>query len=218
MLTQKESQKFWSRVQIVEGDGCWLWTAGKTGSGYGAIRMHGRQCLSHRIAFEDAYADVPPGLKVLHTCDNPPCVRPDHLWLGTSKDNTDDMCAKGRNAFGEDHPIAKLKCQDVENIRAMRAAGVSANAISEWYGVPYSSVAAIIDNRYWNHVGHETDKSINTKAKGSAINTAKLTEEQIPVIRNLHAQGWPSGMIASQFGVHKNTITRILQGIGWKHV
>jgi hypothetical protein len=83
--------RFWSLVNKSE-TGCWLWTAARSKSGYGSFA--GRR--AHRVAHEFALGPIPPGLHVLHTCDVPACVRPDHLWLGTHADNMADKVAKGR--------------------------------------------------------------------------------------------------------------------------
>ena len=99
--------RFWSKVD--KSGECWTWTAGLDSHGYG--RFHtGVQRSAHRVAWEFAVGRVPDGLWVLHACDNPPCVRPDHMFLGTARDTTADMIAKGRaRGFGPVH-AAKTRC------------------------------------------------------------------------------------------------------------
>lgn len=96
-------QRFWPKVQ--KSDGCWLWIAGGDGStGYGRIREGSKTkptLLAHRVAWELTFGPIPDDLWVLHKCDTPRCVRPDHLFLGTSGENNNDMAAKGRAAHGE---------------------------------------------------------------------------------------------------------------------
>lgn len=89
--------RFWTKVLPVES-GCWEWQAGRNEHGYGlfATRRSGRS-RAHRVAYERFVGPIPEGLHVLHTCDNPPCVNPAHLFLGTVKDNSKDMMRKGRN-------------------------------------------------------------------------------------------------------------------------
>jgi hypothetical protein len=96
---KKNTEKdFWERVdKDTSPTGCWLWTGGKN-HGYGRISFNGKNFLAPRIAWEFTNGPIPDGLDVLHRCDNPPCVRPDHLFLGTLKDNYDDMVQKGRKA------------------------------------------------------------------------------------------------------------------------
>lgn len=81
--------------------GCWLWMGGIAGGGYGALRHGGKMVLAHRFSWEAHNGAITSGLLVCHRCDNPPCVNPDHLFLGTYKDNYDDMARKGR---GYQHP------------------------------------------------------------------------------------------------------------------
>lgn len=95
-------ERFWARVRKTES--CWVWKGATCGpSGYGRIARGRRgefhkknSALVHRLSWELHNGPIPEGLLVLHRCDNPPCIRPDHLFLGTAKDNSDDKCAKGR--------------------------------------------------------------------------------------------------------------------------
>lgn len=95
-------QRFWSKAR--KTDGCWVWLAGKDKDGYGNFsvgqRATARPVRAHRVAWELTHGSIPDGLFVLHECDNPPCVRPDHLFLGTNQNNMDDMVAKGRGSIG----------------------------------------------------------------------------------------------------------------------
>ena len=87
--------RFWSKVDRDE-TGCWTWLGAKTALKYGQIELDGRSIYAHRVSWELANGPIPSGLQVLHRCDNPPCVRPDHLFLGTQRDNITDMANKGR--------------------------------------------------------------------------------------------------------------------------
>lgn len=91
------SERFWSNVQ--KTDGCWVWT-GCRSHDYGLMGANKARILAHRFSWELHYGPIPNGLGVLHRCDNPPCVRPDHLFLGTFEDNMKDKIAKGRQARG----------------------------------------------------------------------------------------------------------------------
>lgn len=93
-------ERFWSKVNkdgpLWKGTPCWVWTAAKDGHGYGQFVLNGKKALSHRVAWEMANGSIPDGLEVLHLCDNPPCVRPDHLRPDTHKANLQDAARKGR--------------------------------------------------------------------------------------------------------------------------
>ncbi len=89
------TDRFMSKVKKTES--CWLWTAYTNKWGYGTIKILGKMRLAHRVSFTLFRCPIPEGLLVCHTCDNPPCVNPDHLWLGTDKDNASDCLSKGRN-------------------------------------------------------------------------------------------------------------------------
>lgn len=93
--------RFWSKVN--KTDGCWLWTAGTWSQGYGAFSLNGKNIRATRFIYELTYGPIPDGLLVCHNCDNPRCVRPDHLFLGTIDDNNQDMKRKGRYAQGSTH-------------------------------------------------------------------------------------------------------------------
>lgn len=88
--------KFWS--QVVKSDGCWEWSGSRTGDGYGALHESGnpKQYKTHRVSYELHHGPIPPGMYVCHHCDNPPCVRPDHLYAGTATDNNRDTIRRKR--------------------------------------------------------------------------------------------------------------------------
>jgi hypothetical protein len=97
--------RFWSRVAVRQPSDCWEWTGCRTALGYGRFGIGKRVVKAHRRAWELVNGAIPDGLWVLHKCDNPPCVNPSHLWLGTDAENQHDMSAKGRN-----HNTRKSRC------------------------------------------------------------------------------------------------------------
>jgi len=94
-LSDEEQKRFWSRVVRLGTDECWIWTSTTDSDGYGKIRVTGKQRAAHRVSWALANGRE-PDLCVCHSCDNPKCVNPNHLWLGTQADNLRDMIAKGR--------------------------------------------------------------------------------------------------------------------------
>lgn len=135
-------------------DECWPWSGHKTAAGYGAFRYMGRQIYAHRASFEANRGVIPNGMVVCHRCDNPPCVNPGHLFLGTQKDNIADMHMKGRHAtsasqFGETHNQAKLTEADV---MAIRASTESQREIARKYRVSQATINDIFKRKTWRHI------------------------------------------------------------------
>jgi hypothetical protein len=139
-------KRFWSKVDKT-GD-CWVWTAASARMGYGAFFV-GKLRPAHRVSWEMANGPIPDGLLVLHRCDNPPCVRPDHLFLGTHAENTADAITKGRLASGERHGRHKLGAEAVPSIRARWAAGERLADIAADFGISRSQVSRIGLGRKW---------------------------------------------------------------------
>jgi predicted XRE-type DNA-binding protein len=148
---QKRSYVSRFLAKIGVADGCWTWEAGKTASGYGKYRGD----LAHRVSYRLFVAPIPPGLFVLHRCDNPECTRPGHLFTGTAADNAQDMYDKGRQSRGEGRPRAKLTAANVLEIRGLLERGVSQVQIANRFGVHASTVNHIARGRAWRHARNE---------------------------------------------------------------
>lgn len=131
---------FWRWVDQSGGpEACWPWVRGRDTAGYG---RYGSQ-KAHRIAFRSAKGPIPAGLDVCHTCDNPPCCNPVHLWAGTAQENLQDAASKGR--------LSK-RCLDWAQVREIRIAwarGTGQAALSRRYGVSQAHISYIVNNRRW---------------------------------------------------------------------
>lgn len=139
--------RFKSRVLITPT--CWLWIGCTDGTGRGTIKYEGRQVGAHRISWKLHRGLIPDGLCVLHRCDVPTCVNPEHLFLGTQAENMMDMKQKGRQARGEKQGSAKLTVSDVEAIRLDR----SSQALIAWaYGISQTQVSRIKLGERWAHL------------------------------------------------------------------
>lgn len=144
-------ERFWSKVS--KSEGCWKWQGAFRSDGYGKINKEGKSHSAHRISWEITNGPIPEGLWVLHKCDNPPCVNPKHLFLGTAADNMADKMAKGRDRYvphiGEDNPRCKLT---VEKVKEIRASDMTCNQLSELYGVTDGTISAIRTRKLWKHI------------------------------------------------------------------
>lgn len=123
-------------------------------TGYGKVRWDGREVLAHRRSYEMAHGAIAPGLFVCHRCDNKPCVRPDHLFLGTPNDNVQDLVAKGLNLRGERIAGSRLTEADVLAIRRGVAAGERSCNLARRHGVDPATIADIKAGRTWAWLRH----------------------------------------------------------------
>jgi len=141
--------KFFENAYIPEpNSGCWLWIRALDISGYGSIpvghtsRKNGNE-RANRFSWKLHKGEIPKGMLVLHRCDVPSCVNPDHLFLGTSKDNYDDMVAKGRKAKFDYTKVTKLSWDNVESIRRYKQEGRSGRELASQYGVSPALISMI---------------------------------------------------------------------------
>jgi len=148
-----ERERFWSRVDRTGGpEACWPWTMYRDTRGYGVVVVGGFRWRTARYAWTLTHGPIAPGLIVCHHCDNPPCVNPSHLFLGTDADNSADMVAKGRQRSpkGEEHALSKLKECDVRAILAEPETHPS--VLGRRYGVTPQLICSIRKRRAWKHV------------------------------------------------------------------
>jgi len=150
------SARFWSKVE--RADGCWLWRGTRDNRGYGVFRKEGKDIKAHRYMYEITYGVIPDGLFVCHTCDNPPCVRPDHLWAGTPRENTEDRDRKGRwrapdnpvHVSGEQHGMSRLTWALVREIRQrFQSGGVSKRGLAREFHVHPKTVREVLSGARW---------------------------------------------------------------------
>ncbi len=148
-------QRFWFKVgkDNLQDDACWTWTGAKTKYGYGYLggTRGEKSRLAHRLSYELSVGPVPDGQCVLHRCDNPPCVNPAHLFLGTRADNNADRVSKGREANhkGENNGRAKLTQELARLVRKMRSGGASQQSIADVVGVAQTTVSRILRGELW---------------------------------------------------------------------
>lgn len=147
--------RFWRRV--TKTDTCWIWNGSSSKQGYGRFQIDGKggpHLLAHRFSYTMHNGDIPDGMVVMHKCDNPSCVNPDHLGIGTYKDNMADMRAKGRDrptgVKGEENPRSKLTEEIVRFIRANPQMGHK--EIADMHGLSPNAIRGVRIGRTWRHV------------------------------------------------------------------
>ena len=153
---QSTLDRFMSKVKVDDFTGCWEWQRYKNSNGYGVTKHNGKTVMAHRAFYEMYNGGIPEGLIILHACDNPSCVNPDHLTTGTRSDNMIDMVSKKRQ---------RNQTLDVESVkiikgflarRSLSSTGRmeygASRFIADWFGVSRETVTQIISGRIWFHV------------------------------------------------------------------
>lgn len=135
----------------VTPSGCWEWKGSRRIDkfAYGVIWFGGRMRRAHRASYEVHKGPIPRGLDVLHECDFPPCINPDHLFLGTRGQNNTDSTQKGRNAKGEMHGMHKLT---IAEVKAIRTSSLTHKELAKMYGVNSSVISTIRAGKAWKHI------------------------------------------------------------------
>lgn len=156
-MSEKDIERFWSKVDIRDHDDCWGWkgSRAKRRGGYGIFSWNSDTWKAHRVAWALTNGPIQTGLSVLHKCDNPSCVNPNHLFLGTDGDNNRDMDAKGRRVppRGERNAHAKLTADKAKEIRVRYSAGgVSYASLAHEFNVAKGTIQRVIERKTWDWV------------------------------------------------------------------
>lgn len=156
------------QCQYQDLEPCWIWTAYTLYNGYGRFRLNGKTQYSHRVSWEISKGPIPPKICVLHKCDTPACINPDHLFLGTHADNVADKIRKGRGndgdkngartkpasiPRGESRPFSKLSEENIKDIKKLYVRNqFGFKKISKIFDVSPSTIKSIIKQKKWTHV------------------------------------------------------------------
>lgn len=159
-MTEKNIRNFWKHVKKQDGDNsCWLWGSEKDKKGYGKFRImnyFGKRVWfrAHRLSWELENGPIPAGLCILHKCDVPACLRPDHLFIGSKADNNRDMTEKGRRVVirGEQLGTSKLTEEQVRAICGWIDLGMSQRDVAKRFGVSHSVIGHIVRGTAWRHI------------------------------------------------------------------
>lgn len=145
-------EKVLDNIIVNDKNNCWEWTGGKNKCGYGVSCFGGKRILAHRLSYLAFCGEIPINLLVCHRCDNTSCVNPEHLFVGTAKDNMNDRDKKGRQARprGEKQGAHKLTTEQVLEIRNIE--GKTLHEIGKIYGVSYAQIWLIRNRKEWTHI------------------------------------------------------------------
>ena len=145
---------FWNKVKRRGKKQCWDWLAYRNPGGYGMFWYKKRLQLAHRVSWQIHKGSIPKGLCVLHVCDNPSCVNPEHLWLGTRIDNNNDKVRKGRaqHMFGEENGRARFTKEQVLELRQLWHAGATLSELAGRFARPAASIHHAVSGYTWSHL------------------------------------------------------------------
>lgn len=219
-ITERVRARFLSKIRRTRG--CWEWTGHRDSYGYGRLNIERSSVLAHRIALYLSDPAWGAQDQALHRCDNPACVRPDHLFPGTQVDNVKDMVAKGRGgtARGESNALSKLTAEQVREIRRRKAAGESLRAIAENFGVTPSAAGRAASGDTWAKLDEPPAPKRPTRGVlvGEDNPRAKLTEADVRAIRRAVGSGEPRRSVAARFAISHGSVSQIANRSSWKHV
>jgi len=193
--------RFWAKV--VRGPGCWEWQACRNAHGYGRIGVGQHVALAHRLMMEWVLGrPLRTKEHALHHCDNPACVRPSHLYVGTHQDNMDDMAARGRRvdspSFGEDNGNAVLTRESIVQIREEARAGAASADIEARHGISAGYAGRIARGEAWAHVPGALSRDFRYR----------LTDAQCEEVRCRKVSGERAESIAADLGIGRTTVYR----------
>jgi hypothetical protein len=212
----KDIARFWSKVNKTPGHGpkgdCWEWKAGKDPSGYGVFRFPSCNIRAPRLAYFIRHEKDPGEHEVCHTCDNPPCVNPDHLFKGTAKDNADDRTAKGRTLRGERHARSKVTDEQVrEIIRLYTSTVPNQYTLAEMFGISQGTVFNILRGHTHKEAHPEGSALAIAVAAQRARGPRKFNDETITKVRELYASGrYSQAVVAGLCGVSISMVSKIV--------
>lgn len=204
----------WKDIVIKDETVCWLWQGSTDRDGYGVKTIGRKQYRVPRIVYELTNPDITltTDIFVCHSCDNPLCCNPKHLFLGTNNDNTQDKIKKGRARYsvGSDNGMAKLTEEQVKEIRRRyNGEEITQEALAKEYGVCDKNISYIVNNGSWNALDGYTGVT-----KSVDLRHQKLTKEQVEEIRKRYiTEKISTNKLGCEYGVHGTTIWRIIKNI-----
>lgn len=208
----KEGRAYIEDQVIKVESGCWEWP-GRYGGGRRrpTTSVGNRPIMLNRFVWETYRGKIPEGMNVLHTCDNPKCVNPEHLWLGTQQDNIHDMMEKGRGQKGLRRP--KLTPADVVMMKErFNAGGCTYRGLAREYGVDVRWMRRIMQGEKWKGVGEDTREKAAEVSKGNR----KMTNKGAKEVRSLLKRGVSIDEVMERYGISRTTVYEVKKGRVWQ--
>lgn len=216
----RQIERFWSKVDKSPGLGphgdCWEWTAGqKNKEGYGGfyIKQIDNTINCHKFVFLVVHNfglnDLDDGIVIRHKCNNPRCVRPERLLMGSHKDNSQDMVRAGNSLKGERNRRAKLTEAQVKEIRQLWNEGeINATRLAERFDIGITGITGIIDNKTWHDPDYQKREFPETHN-----HRCKFTDKTIELIKSLRKSGWTYKRLSDEFCVSQTQVANIVRGL-----
>lgn len=153
MVCNRDCSRFWKKVLKSGIEDCWLWN-GTIANHYGKFTLiDGTQTTAHRVSWQIVNGIIDSKTKlVCHKCDNRLCVNPNHLFIGTAQENTNDMVSKGRSRTGTKHSLSKMSETDIKLMRFLYSIGARQKCLASWFGLKRPSVNQIVHRKLWRHI------------------------------------------------------------------
>lgn len=223
-ISQTLLDRFWPKVEkLANESGCWLWLASTLKTGYGKFHIPGVRgwTSAHRVSYLIHYGELPSDKMVLHKCDTPGCVRPDHLYLGDHISNMRDMVGRDRSLKGKRYNT-KLSNSIVRQIRKEYAEGKSSSQIAQHIGVSRRHVSSVTSRQRWEYLPELLDERVDRfkdrSPKGEAHPRSKLKTEDVCSIRKMHSEGANFVELSKFFGVSPVQIRKVVNRKAWAHI
>lgn len=206
-IEPKDAQRFGGKVEMIPFSSCHYWTGDLNRGGYGIFWLNGRKALAHRVAYRIAKGKIPEDRPhVLHSCDNPMCVNPDHLRPGTPADNAADMLRRDRQASGERHPCAKLTDAETRTVFRLIDEGESTVTIARLFGISESYVSSL------RHGDVSQSHPARLRAKPTGRCDRRVSDADA---RSIYLRAWNGERnidLADEYGVRPSFIADIKRG------
>lgn len=229
-INQSDICKFWGRVERGSETECWPWLSSKSKLGYGKMSIGRKHIRANRFALVASGIEIPENMCACHTCDNPSCCNPNHLWIGSQADNQKDRAAKGRSSRGERNPSKthpELFCGEkhhasilteeiVSELRRNPPIGLNISAESLKYSISPGGLRAAIVGSTWRHVPAMSPDNLRAFLNANPPIRVRITRRDAEIVREQLKLGLGVKEVSSTMGIHHRTVQRILSGQCWK--